>query len=1603
MTKERRKGRFWNRLGIALLIPVLALLSLSFIVHIPLVQTWGIRQISTYISKKTKSEVDIRRFDFNIFKHFELNDFYVAKPGQPADTLIYAERLRVRFTNLLSLTKNRLTIRDVRLDDALLDFEKEPGAEMHTLAIVLSRLFENKPDQPTREGKLAMRVGTVAATDLAMRYDDRHAQSRHVYRVPALEVAIDIVDFRTRELIVDDIQMDGAFIRVESYGEAGAVERTPAPDSTGWRITMCHAGVTNGAFQLINPSPTPRLVGMDYNQLDVRSVDLSLDDFWMQGMHIGGIVGHLSLVESSGFEITSFEALEVAISPQEIVLNEFQLQTPQSTLSRSLVFRFDDIREVNSFADDVEMIGVFDESRIAIDDLLLAIPVLQDNAFFVQNADEDIVLNGVVRGSLNRLRGESLEATIGPLAFKGAFRSRNLTIPDEQILNLTVDDATFSADALNETLPGLALPAQFRKLGRIRFEGRFDGFFQDFVAFGSVRSRIGNANLDMRLDLKPGRTLAQYSGNIELVNFDLRTWTDNPDLGTIRMEAHVREGRGLTAESANVRLDGKIHAVTYKGYVYEDVQLNGLLDKNFFDGSMVIEDDNINLSFLGSVDFSESAPNFDFEAQVRNVDFQALNLTEEPLTLSGLFDVAGSFESINAIDGRATASKVVLTRGTAERYTLDTINLVSQRSARGERVMNIQSDYVNGLIRGQFDFRNVYPQIVTTLNLAYPDRIPPPPQPPDSAAVAADMMFDLVFNDPQEWIALLELPNFTFRDVRLVGDIDTRNNDLRLNFNIPALHVGNLNVYEARGSVQSLGMEASGSMDITAFDIDEKHFFDDLSLDFSGSNRHLDWHFVTDDLLVSVNKLDLRGSITQDEQGTYTARIEPQDLVLFNDPWRLNPDNRVIWNAKSIMISDFTLQHAEERISLRSVDRRGILLDVEGFDARYVNQLWTYDNLSFGGGYSLTLMIEDIFERKGFYTWLAVPELAINGESYGTLVLDGRMEVAGLPVEMSVNLDETDSHIRADGWYYPPLDEVPEELRNTLDMNIRLDTFPLQFLEYILGDGIRNTRGSLIGDMRLHGPMSRLDMEGTLRTMEGATTVSYLGARYTFHDQIIQLTGDRISMDGAEIRDRNGNIGRVTGGLTHQLFSDFGLDARITANRLIALNTTKQDNPLYHGFGIGSIDARFSGTTSRPNISVDATALAGTRVAITVEQNGVEGEETFIRFVKKDSTGTVTVESDEQLITGMNFDMNLSMTPEAQVEIIFDERTEDIIKVTGQGDLQLEITRSGDFTMYGLYELAQGDYLFTNFVLNKPFEIVPGGTLRWTGDPFDAQMDIQATYTGLRTSLRTFLEEYLINASPQAKEEASLKRSVELTMYLTGSLLEPSINFSIRFPELTGELAGYADSKLRILESNQNALNEQVFGLLWAGTFLPSNVLQNSSTTQLAGSGIYNTLSEFFSTQLSQFLSEFLERAVEDVDFISGIDFDVGYNKSYDFDLQDYSYSEWELRMKNRLFDDRIILDVGGNYITDSPVIPSGTYFAGDYALEYVLTADRRLKIRFYHRNEWTIEGRKSKVGLGLSYRREFDSFGEWLQGLDREAKKLKKNTETTPSPDIND
>jgi hypothetical protein len=124
--------------------------------------------------------------------------------------------------------------------------------------------------------------------------------------------------------------------------------------------------------------------------------------------------------------------------------------------------------------------------------------------------------------------------------------------------------------------------------------------------------------MDMRMDLSQGRNKAQYSGNLDLINFDLEEWTDNSDFGNITFSSRVLDGVGLTGSTVNAKLEAEIDSFTFKKYRYKNLAFEGQLTKNLFDGLLLSMDENIDLSFTGTIDYSGKQPLFDFQANVNH-------------------------------------------------------------------------------------------------------------------------------------------------------------------------------------------------------------------------------------------------------------------------------------------------------------------------------------------------------------------------------------------------------------------------------------------------------------------------------------------------------------------------------------------------------------------------------------------------------------------------------------------------------------------------------------------------------------------------------------------------------------------------------------------------------------------------------------------------------------------------------------------------------------------------------------------------------------------------------------------------------------------------
>ena len=274
------------------------------------------------------------------------------------------------------------------------------------------------------------------------------------------------------------------------------------------------------------------------------------------------------------------------------------------------------------------------------------------------------------------------------------------------------------------------------------------------------------------------------------------------------------------------------------------------------------------------------------------------------------------------------------------------------------------------------------------------------------------------------------------------------------------------------------------------------------------------------------------------------------------------------------------------------------------------------------------------------------------------------------------------------------------------------------------------------------------------------------------------------------------------------------------------------------------------------------------------------------------------------------------------------------------------------------------------------------------------------------------ISEYLVtDPNSDVNRSANYLHDVELSLLLSGIMTNPDVNFNLRFPNLTGDLKNYVDTKMRILSQDQNEINLQVFGLIALGQFLPgqANVIADNAPVNF---GI-NTVTEVLSQQFSIYLTQLVQQWLEEDGLVSGIDFDVAYKHLDERSTQEAQvWDQFQFRINNSLFEDRLSVNLGGNVsMNEVGQQDNNVYLAGDYAVEYELN-NNNIIIRFYQSTTPSlINGRIRQTGLGLSYKQDFDDFNEFLAQLKRNTKALSKGKrrskqsdemETTQDTEIN-
>ncbi len=1600
-----------------------AVLFLIFLVfQLPPVQNWLAHKATNYLSNELNTTVSVDKVRLNIIDGFLLENFYLE--DKAGDTLLMSSLLRVDLTGgIFGLIFKNVDVEELAINDANFNLKIPYNSDSNNLQFLIdyfSKPPKAKKDSSSQTKPLSLTINSLFLNNFHfIKSDSVLGQDLDIF-IGNGEIQFDSVDLSKQKISVGHIDLKNPIVRIDEFFgslpmDTFEIQRdsnyykwlnaTPNP----FLATVKKFDLEGGTFYLDNYRNAPFKDSLskkiDYQHLALFDINVHINNFSYQNWNFNGEVEKISLRDSLGFVVDTLSVKQVSINDKRVELFGFQLKTPVSNIGDTLIMKYNRFLDFQRFIEQVRVDGKFQNAQVAFMDVMSIAPNLRNNVFFRRNQNEVFDLDGRVYGKINRLNARNLKINLADqLVFEGKFNSRDLTVLDEQFMDLDIENLRTNMQTLRQIIPSFNPPKNFDKLGKVNFSGKFFGFFVDFNMDGKVGTTLGNGVVDMRMNLKGGREKAEYSGGLTLFDFDLGTWSDDRNFGNITFTSNVNEGVGLTLPTADAKLSGRIDSLEFKGYNYKNVNMSGRLKQNLFNGDLRARDRNINLNFKGEIDFTEEIPVFDFFADINHLDLLRLNLAKKDVQLSGLVDLTLQDIDPSNILGDAIIREFQLIRNRRDTINIDSVFAASTIDNNGHKSFTVTSDVIDSKINGDFDVELIPEallQFLETNFTKFSNRFGIKSK--GLELESYDFDFDFLIHDTKGLLKILDENLAGFENSTIKGAFNDNTEEMDLDINIPKFRYQNVSFENVILYSNTEKNEADINLGVNKIRFNNNFEIAPIWLMGYVNQDTLEFGINSLNLVELLDHLKLDGKLILEGEEDYQVQLFSSKLVILSDDWTINDNNYIRFNSKSVETNNLEMTNKDRRILLENLKDIGLKLSIENIDLDFINEAWLYEPLDFGGKINVYATVKNLFKLENLSLIASSDSLLINEENYGQMLLTAGTPSIRERVETSVAISKAGQKILAQGFYNPPTyrpakpPQKNKELhagKNYFDFDVTIDNFPMDFFEYLLKPSIKETVGTLDVDGRLFGSPSRVEINGLGIAKDVETTITFLNTRFNAPTARINLTNKLFDASETIVFDEEGNQARVLGGITHNHLKNLGLDVRIATlgDKFVALNTSEEHNSYFYGKGVGTGYAQFNGSFKQPDAYISATAAPGTKVVIPISYSQEASELTFIEFPDKKKTDKVVGEKGTPEIRGMDIQMDFVLNEYADIELIFDKYWGDLIRGTGDGNLKIKMTRDGGFTMDGEYVVQQGNYLFTLMtIVNKPFAVERGGTIVWDGDPYNAELNLSAVYEGLEISVANLIQEYLVTATSDVQQLARNTTDVDLKMLLTGQLLSPTINFDIDFPELSSELKNYTDNKLRVIRQDQNELNRQVFGLLVFNQFLPTDF--NVNTADL---GI-NTLSEMISNQFSMYISEFFTELLSPGGIISNIDFDVNYRQGQYVALDDPSNLETQNELSGRLKLSlgpnnkwQVTVGVGGQVgqtqVTDNQIISQ------EVLVEYTLTKDRRLKLKAYNKFEPDIaSGRRRKTGVGLSFSKEFNSLSELFESKKKRKEKNKK------------
>lgn len=1393
------------------------------------------------------------------------------------------------------------------------------------------------------------------------------------------------IDLYNQTIEIKDLLLDPSDV-VISMGKKAAevaadvidtlVEANPVP-AMKWRVLAGQFNINGVNFKYDDASAPKQKSGMDYAHIDAKNITLAASTLYYTTDTIAAALKHLSLQEQSGFDLRELKT-NFMYHPQGAFLSDLYLQTDNTILQNYARVQYPSLESLTKNLNLMRLKLNLEKSIVGFKDILLFAPQLAAQDFFRKNRNAMVRMEAKMDGSMNELNIQQF-ALSGLGSTEVALSGKLFGLPDADKLRYDLHIAKLQSSRRDieallppSALQQISLPERFGATGTV--SGTTLSYHPNLL----IVSTDGNARLKGMVSMEGGTGNEQYDLNVSTQALNLGKILKNPQLGFISADIQAK-GKSFDINKMNAVADGTIHAAGFNDYTYNRIHFKGRIVDKLGDIKLQSADSNLRIDLVAQADLRGEYPAVVADMQVDSVDLGALKFYEKQLKVRGKLHI--DFPELNPDYPKG----ILLVRdpsvGTGgQNYYLDSIYLVATPSPDSGNNIRLDAQALTAHIWGHTPLSKIGSVIQHEIDRHYvfsDSAYQAMNTQPDTIDLPASYDLSLKARVVKHPIIKALVPDLKRLDsLDITGNVS--NSNLFLNVDAPKIVYGNMDLdgtkMRVNGNEQNLTYVAS----LDRFISGTNEIWNPA---VSGAVRA---NTVTANVSLtdkdSVQKYRLGAALQRN--GTEQVLQLQKGLLLNYDEWQVNEGNKIVLGSDGFYIQDFGIRKGNEYINIHSetpVFNAPMKAEISNFLLANVSEIISQDTTLLNGVLGGTVDVLQLQPSPQIASALNIRHLSVLGDTIGNMSIDVKSADA-TALDAKIGITGFGNNISLTGTYF--LQQVNGD---DFDMKLSLAPLNVSSIEGLTNYAIKNTSGTVTGDIKISGTPSEPELNGQLKTNKLTTNVSMLNELFTMPDEIITFTRGGVRFNNFTIKDSVGNKATIDGRVITRDYQNMNLAMRINARNWQAMNSTPKDNKIFNGKLFLTTNMEIFGPLAAPNIDGSLNILKGTdmRIVVPEQEVALQQHEGIVKFVNMKDTGRFKLTTHEEdtfkkiarVPKGSEVNMNINLNEEANFSIIIDEATGDFLKVRGSADLNTTVAPDGTLGLVGLLEIKDGQYQLNYNLIKRLFRIQPGSTLAFAGDPTQAQANVTAIYEAIVPPYD------LVSRQVDEQELVYYKQRLpfEVHMKLNGELMKPEITFDIVLPEernyAVGSTVGdLVQARLAELRNNPSDLNKQVFALIILNRFVAENPFESGAGRD-AESIARQSASRFISEQLNKFAGGLVQGLDLTMDLATSEDYTSGERRNR---------TDLNISASKKLLNDRLTLTVGNNFQLEGPQSNStqGTSFIpGNLAADYDLSRDRKYRMRVYRRNEdmGIVDGYAVKTGASFIMTIEYNKIRQAL------------------------